>query len=95
MTTAQPPNAATDIQAIAYEMTVSDSRTLFLRVVLDDDTRRSLLLDHGLYAELDAVRGGDSVRSASEDEVAVALADPLPRAQPVDEYHVHHDLFVD
>ena len=95
MTIAQPPTAATDIEAIAYEMTVSESDTLYLRIVLDDDTRLSLLFDHGLHAELDAVRGGDAVRRATEDEVATAASDPLPRAQPVDEYHVHHDLFVD
>ena len=72
-------------QDIADRFDSATSATIFLDTELDDATRKTLLDEFQLFAELDAPRGVDSVREATDEELATLeqpAAKPAPSAAP-------------
>src|SRR5438034_550974 len=86
MTTSSDPSSTVEpmpsAQDVADQLAASESATVYLAVALDDATREALLVEHQLHSELDAVRGVDAVRKATDEEIAEAAeAEPEPEAE--------------
>lgn len=65
---------AVNVDAICELFDRSMGAHLYLDRVLTDEDRQALFDQHQLVSELDAVRGVDVVRRATDDEIAVAEA---------------------
>lgn len=79
-TTPTKPSA----QDIADAFDKHTGSVLFLDQELDESTRKTLLSEFELFAELDAPRGVDSVREATDEELATLEAEgqSKPAAAP-------------
>lgn len=86
MTTSSDPSSTVEpmpsTQDVADLLAASESATVYLAVALDDATREALLVEQQLHSELDAVRGVDAVRKATDEEIAETEAEAEAEAAP-------------
>lgn len=67
-----PPVRKVDVDGLCDVFDRSSSAVLYIQAAMSPADAAALMDGHQLVAEFDAVRGGDAIRHATDDELAAA-----------------------